>query len=307
MKRCPVCRARNPDSAATCASCGSRLDRGQAPSDRLLDEVLGGKGLGLDPALYEYPGDREGVERLKALQIDKIVKIYIRYWSGPQGMAALLGNAVEITQKQFGDIYQTGARAASNLCMPVPRMFVLQNPTMNAATYGVDEQNFVMLTSALIDSLMPEELAFTLGHELGHIKSNHVLYLNAAHWAISGAMALLGMIVAGPIGLIMGPAFRVALNEWSKKAEYTADRAGLIASRDLNSSILSLVKITLGSRSLIDKVDLEAFLEQMEERAAQEYGFVEMFQSHPFMPKRVKEIKAFYETGFKAAAGLEAE
>lgn len=281
------------------------MGREQAPSDRLLDEVLGGKELGLDPSLYEYPGDRAGVERLKALHIDKIVKLYIRYWSGPQGMAALLGNAVEITQKQFGDIYQTGARAASNLRMPVPRMFVLQNPTMNAATYGVDEQNFVMLTSALMDALQPGELAFTLGHEFGHIKSNHVLYLNAAHWAISGALALLGMIVAGPIGLIVGPAFRVALNEWSRKAEYTADRAGLIASGDLNSSILSLVKITVGSRSLIDKVDLEAFLEQMEERAAQEYGFVEMFQSHPFMPKRVKEIKAFYETGFRAATGLE--
>jgi Zn-dependent protease with chaperone function len=286
-------------------SCGKRFLTGQTPSDRLLDEVLGGKGSELDPSLYEYPGDREGVERLKALQIDKIVKLYIRYWSGPQGMAALLGNAIEITRKQFGDIYQTGVRAASNLSMPVPRMFVLQNPIMNAATYGVDEQNFVMLTSALVDALSGDELAFTLGHEFGHIKSNHVLYLNAAHWAISGAVALLGMIVAGPIGLIVGPAFRVALNEWSRKAEYTADRAGLIACRDLNSSILSLVKITLGSRSLIDKVDLEAFLEQMEERAAQEYGFVEMFQSHPFMPKRVKEIKDFYATGFRFVAGLE--
>ena len=269
-----------------------------ASMDNLLDDVLAESGAHLDPSRYEYPGDREGVERLKALQIDKIVKLYIRYWSGPQGIAALLGNAIEITRKQFGEIYQTGAGAAANLRMPVPRMFVLQNPVMNAATYGVDERNFVMLTSALVDSLLPGELAFTLGHEFGHIKSNHVLYLNAANWAISGALALLGMIVAGPIGLLVGPAFRVALNEWSRKAEYTADRAGLLASRDLNSSILSLVKITLGSRSLIDKLDLEAFLEQMEERAAQEYGFVEMFQSHPFMPKRVKELKIFYEGGF---------
>jgi len=300
MRSCPVCHSTNPDDRVTCVSCGARLDGTPDSTDRLLDDVLSGSGGELDPSLYEYPGDHEGVERLKSLQIDRIVKFYIRYWSGPQGMAALLGNAIEITRKQFGEIYQTGAGAAANLRMHVPRMFVLQNPIMNAATYGVDEQNFVMLTSALVDALSPEELAFTLGHEFGHIKSNHVLYLNAANWAISGAMALLGMIVAGPIGLIVGPAFRVALNEWSRKAEYTADRAGLLASRDLNSSILSLVKITLGSRSLIDKVDLEAFLEQMEERAAQDYGFVEMFQSHPFMPKRVMELKSFYERGYRS-------
>ncbi len=300
MRSCPVCHSANPDDRVTCVSCGARLGGTPDSADKLLDDILAGTAAELDTALYEYPGDREGVERLKSLQIDKIVKLYIRYWSGPQGMATLLGNAIEITRKQFGEIYQAGAGAAANLRMPVPRMFILQNPIMNAATYGVDEQNFVMLTSALVDALSPDELSFTLGHEFGHIKSNHVLYLNAANWAISGAIALLGMIVAGPIGLIVGPAFRMALNEWSRKAEYTADRAGLLASRDLNSSILSLVKITLGSKSLIDKVDLEAFLEQMEERAAQEYGFVEMFQSHPFMPKRVMELKSFYEGGYRA-------
>jgi Zn-dependent protease with chaperone function len=264
----------------------------------LLDQVLAESDL--VPQAYEYPGDREGVERLKALMVDKVVKLYIKYWSGPQGMAALLGNAIEITPKQFGEIYSQGEEAAHHLRMHIPRMFIIQNPMMNAATYGVDEQTFVMLTSALVDSLSPSELIFTLGHELGHIKSNHVLYLNAANWAISGAIALLGLIVAGPIGLIVGPAFRIALNEWSRKAEYTADRAGLLACRDLNASVLSLVKITLGSKSLMDRVDLQAFLEQVEEKAALDYGFVELFQSHPFMPKRVKELQAFHRTSYSS-------
>lgn len=281
-----------------CPACGQASKPSTPPGGSLLDAVLGEAAL--DASHYAYPGDREGIERLKSLHIDKIVKLYIRRWSGPQGMAALLGNAIEVSAKQFGEIYALGETAAQRLKMAVPRIFIIQNPVMNAATYGVDDEHFVMLTSALVDALGPEELMFTLGHEFGHIKSNHVLYLNAAHWAISGALALLGMIVAGgPVGLLIGPAFRLALNDWSRKAEYTADRAGLLATRDLRHSALSLIKITLGSRSLMDKVNLDAFLEQIEERAALDYGFVEMFQSHPFMPKRIKQLQEFYHSGYR--------
>lgn len=270
-----------------------------SPDGSLLDVVLNERKL--SPSKYEYPGDREGINRLVSLHIDKVVKLYIKYWSGPQGVAMLLGNAIEITPVQFGEIYELALQAARNLQMHVPRMFIVQNPVMNAATYGVDDDNFVILTSSLVEALKPQELMFTLGHEFGHIKSNHVLYLNAANWAISGAIALLGMIVAGgPLGLILGPAFKMAVNDWSRKAEYTADRAGLLACRDLDAAVLSLVKLTVGAKSLVDKIDLKAFLRQVEEKTAVDYGFVELFQSHPFMPKRVKELQTFYHTQYPA-------
>jgi Zn-dependent protease with chaperone function len=304
VRTCSACGKENPDINAFCGQCGAPLVPRDVPrfdaasSAELLREVMGDGNL--DPGRYEYPGDAEGVQRLKSLRLDTIVKFYIKYWTGPQGMATLLGNAVEITGKQFPDLHALAEHAASNLRMQVPRVFIIQEPSMNAATYGVDQDNFVMLTSALVDNLKPEEIVHTLGHEFGHIKSNHVLYLNAANWAISGAIALLGMIVAGPVGLIVGPAFRMALNDWSRKAEFTADRAGLLATRDLNASVLSLAKITLGSRSLMEKIDLEAFMEQLEEKAAVDYGFVELFQSHPFMPKRVKELHDFYKAEYRS-------
>jgi len=49
---------------------------------------------------------------------------------------------------------------------------------------------------------------------------------------------------------------------------------------------------------LMDKVDLDAFLEQLEQKAAQDYGFVEKFQSHPFMPKRVRQLQDFYRSSY---------
>src|SRR5437764_262943 len=73
-----------------------------------------------------------------------------------------------------------------------------------------------------------------IGHELGHIQAEHVANRVLASLLSTGVSAASGF--AGLGQLITWPLSK-ALMQWSRCAELTADRAALLASRDLRSSV----------------------------------------------------------------------
>ncbi|RMG59501.1 MAG: hypothetical protein D6722_22225 [Bacteroidetes bacterium] len=98
-----------------------------------------------------------------------------------------------------------------------------------------------MLSSGAIDLLSEQELLFLLGRELGHIKSNHVLYrmmadsLRLIAQLISDATLGLGNLLSMPI--------QIALMHWYRMSEFTADRAGLLTCQDVEVAGQALIKI----------------------------------------------------------------
>ena len=93
----------------------------------------------------------------------------------------------------------------------------------NAFTYG-HTRPFIVLTSGLVDMLDDEERFFVVAHELGHIKAGHVLYTvlarNIAAIVSSSARPRSASARCSGQGLVL------ALHDWFRKAELTADRAG---------------------------------------------------------------------------------
>jgi Zn-dependent protease with chaperone function len=85
----------------------------------------------------------------------------------------------------------------------------------------------------------------------------------------------------------------LALNGWSRRAEITCDRAGLLCSRDLDVSIGALAKLALGSTKLYDDFNLEAYIAQYDEGQQGIGRFKEILASHPWLPKRVKALQVF--------------
>ena len=57
----------------------------------------------------------------------------------------------------------------------VPELYIRANPFPTAVTIGMDKP-LIVVNSALVDLLDEEELAFVLGHELGHAISGHAVY-----------------------------------------------------------------------------------------------------------------------------------
>ena len=103
-------------------------------------------------------------------------------------------------------------------------VYVVSNPHLNAATYGTNEDAFILVNSALMDHFSDSELLSVLGHECGHIHNNHVVYLTALHYLTNVAGILLRNLAV--------PAL-LTLRAWSRRAEVTCDRAGALCAGEL--------------------------------------------------------------------------
>ena len=131
---------------------------------------------------YAYVSDRNTratFERVKPVEL--AVAAAVRTFKNV-GKAELLGHAVKIGPRQFPRIHALAERCAETLGIPVPTVYVVSNPHLNAATYGTNEDAFILVNSALMDHFSDAELLSVLGHECGHIHNNHVVYLTALHY-----------------------------------------------------------------------------------------------------------------------------
>jgi Zn-dependent protease with chaperone function len=245
---------------------------------------------------YAYVSDRNtraAFHKVKPLEL--AVSAAVRMFKNV-GKAELLGHAVKVGPRQFPRVHALTRRSAETLGIVTPTVYVLNNPHLNAATYGTNDDAFIMLHSALVDHLSDEELLSVIGHECGHIHNNHVVYLTALHYLTNVA----GLVVQG-IGL---PA-ALSLRAWSRRAEITCDRAGALCTKDLDVALRALTKLALGSHKLYDQLDIDVFLEQHGEAQQSVGRFSEVFATHPWLPKRVLALRAFGESRlFREHAGL---
>jgi Zn-dependent protease with chaperone function len=236
---------------------------------------------------YAYSFDRqtrETLERIKPVQlaVSSTVRMFKQVWRNQ-----LLGNAVKVSDRQFPRIHRIAQRCADTLQIATPTIYIVNQPTLNAGTYGTNEESFIMVHSALVDHYSDEELLTVIGHECGHIHNSHVVYLTA--------LAYLTQIAGIFAGWIVEPAL-VALKAWSRRAEITSDRAGMLCAKDTAVAERALTKLALGSKKLYEEFNLDAFLDQYEEGKGGIGRYMEAFASHPWLPKRVLAMRIFAES-----------
>ncbi|WP_394822374.1 M48 family metallopeptidase [Pendulispora albinea] len=248
---------------------------------------------------YAYISDRQtraAFERMKAVElaVQSTVRVFKQV-----GKGQLLGNAVKVSEKQFPRIRKLVDRCAETLHIPAPEVYIVNSPVLNAATYGTNEDAFIMVHSALIDHYSDEELLTVIGHECGHIHNQHVVYLTALHYLTHAAGTLLRVV-----GWALEPAL-IALRAWSRRAEITSDRAGMLCGKSDVVAARALTKLALGSKKLYEEFNLDAFLEQYEEGKNDVGRYMEVFATHPWLPKRVLAMRTFAESElYRKAASL---
>ncbi len=251
----------------------------------------------VDPHGYAYSGDLRVLETMKALgPIELAVASVVRLWKSLM-KNELLGSAVKVTPAQFPRIDAIGRDCAKMLGIDPPQIYVVQSlGSLNAMTYGTNEDAYVLLHSAVVDHMDDVELRFIVGHECGHIQNNHVVYSTALHYLTNVA----GVLVRG-----IGTPAILALKAWSRRAELTCDRAGLLCCRDLGAATRALVKFAVGSQKLYEQVDVEEYLKQLAEGKDGVGKFAELFRTHPYLPKRVQALRWFGDSEpYRRLAGM---
>lgn len=197
---------------------------------------------------------------------------------------------VRVSPTQFPEIYQLSVEAARRLDIPLPKIFVQQSPIINAYATGFGKSTYqVILTTATIDAMSSKELQFIIGHEMGHIKSNHVIYSLITSQLLSGNPLL---FIFSWIQLI----FRYALTFMSRVNEYTADRAGLIGCGNIYYSISALTKLAIG-KEMFERINLKEYFRQIEEFSNNKLNaLTELDASHPFTVNRLRGLAHFYKS-----------
>jgi Zn-dependent protease with chaperone function len=173
---------------------------------------------------WEHPADRAALQTLRSIPgFDEIVR-KVMGLIGERGVRLFFtADAVRVGARQRPRLDALYTEVLETLDWPErPELFVSQTPFVNAMAVGF-QRPFIVLNSGALGILDREEQRVLIGHELGHIMSGHATYttialilLNAGFTAIPG------------LGLITLPV-QLALLEWYRKAELSADRAGLLA------------------------------------------------------------------------------
>ncbi len=160
-------------------------------------------------------------------------------------------------------------------------VYVVRENVVNAYTFGLSATKNIVLYEPMLRIMGRGELAFVLGHEMGHVSLGHT-WLNTFIGGLAGSPSPFG------IGYIMYLVFQ----RWSRACEFSCDRAGLLACGSLNLAVSSLVR--LAAPKIQTQAEFEQALTMID---AQDDAFVnqlaELFQSHPMIIKRINALKEY--------------
>ena len=247
---------------------------------------------------WEHPADRGALVALRKLKgFDTILKAMAGLFNERAVRLVFLGSAVRADERQFTNLHRILSEVGRTLDAPeLPELYVVANPAFGAMTIGMNKP-FIVLNSGVVDLLDEEELRFVVAHELGHAMSGHAVYQTLLQRMIQ-LSGVLSAIPAGGLGL---RAIMAALYEWSRKAELSADRAGLLATQDPATAFR--VHMQLASGGHLEDLDATSFFAQ-----GQEYDDADLRdsvlklllienRSHPFAVVRATELRRWVDSG----------
>jgi len=247
---------------------------------------------GISSRAFEHPADRTALTAMRALPgFDQLLRVASGLLRERQYRLVYLSSAVRVDERQFSDLHALLGEVCVVLDVPVrPELYVYNDPKPNAITLGVD-QPFIAMSSGMYELADAGERRFVLAHEVGHAMSGHALYQSLLLHLVN----LIGAIGWLPVGALGLRALYAALREWQRKAELSGDRAGLLATQDLDAGLRMTMKLAGGAH--LDRIDVAAFLEQGEDYEASgdlRDGVLKLLNTerstHPFAAVRAMEL-----------------
>jgi heat shock protein HtpX len=229
------------------------------------------------------------------------------YWNSDKMLLKMYG-ARQVDAASAPDLYHIVQRLAGNAKLPMPKVFISENPQPNAFATGRNpEHAAVCVTSGLLAKVNNEELAGVIAHELGHVRNRDTLTMTMTA-VIAGAIGMLAnfaFFMGGrrnnPLGMVgmllvmlLAPfAAMLVQAAISRSREFEADKAGAeLTGRPLwlanaLAAIDSSAKRTLNAAADANPATAHMFIIN-----PLHGGVSGLFASHPSTEERIARLRA---------------
>lgn len=254
---------------------------------------------GLSADSYEHPFDQKALETLESTPGLTLVGNYItsnlveRVYN-----VQYTGSHLKVTKESYPKIYEYLEYACKILdVQQIPELYIEWGYNINACTVG-SENPIIVINSGLVDLCDDDEIMFVIGHELGHVKSNHMLY----HMMAQVLNVIISMI---PFGDVASAPLQYALYYWNRMSEFTADRAGLLCCQNKDAAIRAFMKMAGMPIKQYGDMHYETFIQQAKDFKLLDYEGMNKVvklisiadESHPWTVMRAAELLNWIENG----------
>ncbi len=214
---------------------------------------------------------REDVHPSQIAVLLVVAMIYVTLARG-----RLVGSSVRIHEAQYPRVFSITKRCAAALGLPMPLVFVRDDPQVPILTVGLGDPYSIVISSNWIEHFKDDELTFMIGRELGHIASGHTRFTSLL--SVNGNENVI-------VSLIFGA--------WLRKTELTCDRVGLLCCGSLDAAMRAIVIASF--HGFGRKVDPGLFAEQSREiRSDSVLRLGEWLGATPYATKRIDAMRDFF-------------
>jgi len=237
---------------------------------------------------------------------------FFSYWFSDRVALSMTG-AKPATRAEYFDLYTVTENLSITAGMPMPRLYVIQDPAPNAFATGRNEKHAVVaVTTGLLSMMDRAELEGVIAHELSHIRNRDILLMTVAV-VLAGFIAIIADIflhmahagggkgnekgsalfmVFAVVGFVLAPiAAQLIQMAISRRREYLADASGALLTRYPDGLARALVKIGSYGMPMKKANHATAHLFIGDPFGARAGQWVErLFATHPPVQERVKAL-----------------
>ena len=230
-----------------------------------------------------------------------------------------MNGAREVDRNEEPVLYHVVEDMAMVAQIPMPRVYVIDDPGLNAFATGSNPQNAaVAATSGLLDIMNREELEAVIGHEVSHIR-NLDIRISTIAVALASAITLLSsmagrmmwwggasrsrrnsdrdsggleviLLVISLLAIVLAPlAATLVQLAISRQREFLADASSVELTRNPQGMINALLKLE-NSQPMTHHVDDASSALYIND--PQKPGFLKkLFYTHPPISERIERLK----------------
>ncbi len=233
----------------------------------------------------------------------------IQYFAASK-LAVMATGAHEIEKKDNPRLYRIVENLAITNGMPMPKVYVMDDPAPNAFATGRNPQHaIVAATTGLLDVMSDRELEAVMAHEMGHVK-NYDIRVSMIAFGLVSAIGILSdlamhmfffggdrdrninpiILVVAIVLIVLAPIMAALIQmAVSRQREYLADATGALTTRDPEGLISALKKLKKASRPMRNQSTSTAHLFFNNPLKS---GFIaNLFSTHPPLDERIARLQ----------------